>query len=104
MPSLKFDKFIGIVTRFGRSNRPEGSLDDCKNLQLGQTLNKLTLRKGYTAGLTSAVDRSGTKTAGSFKYPRGTFPATESPSAQNIEILAVTIGGSKYYFQRPFWE
>mgnify|MGYP001563283883 CR=1 FL=1 len=71
---------------------------------LGQTLEKLTLRTGYDADIASApVDKSGTKTLTSFKFPRGTYPATESPSAQNIQVLAGTVSGTNYYFQKPFW-
>ena len=68
MPSLPINKWLGLVTRFGRDSRPVGSLDDCENLQLGQTLEKMTLRTGYDTDITSApVDMSTTKTLTSFK-------------------------------------
>ncbi len=105
MQSLTISKWLGIVTRFGRDSRPIGSCDDTENLQLGQTLEKMVQRTGYDTDITSApVDMSTTKTLGSFKFPRGTFPATESPSAQNIQVLAGAISGTNYYFQKPFWK
>jgi len=66
---------------------------------------KPSLRTGYAAGLTSAPTSIGGTVLSTFRYPRGTYPATESPTAQNIEVLCGTDGSAgKHYFQRPFWK
>jgi len=107
MPEFKLNKFLGLCTRTGRDSRPLGSLDDAENVVFNTYTGKASARTGYATDLTSApTDVSGATALASFRYPRGTYPATEHPSsgAKDITVLCGTDGSSgKHYFVRPFW-
>lgn len=103
--TLSFKSWYGLFTRASRGTRPVGALDLSDNLVFNTKTLKPSLRTGYFKGLTAAPsDLSQATALSSFRYPRGVHPATETPTAQNLVVIAGTDGSAgKHYFQRPFW-
>lgn len=105
MPELRIKGFLGLYTRADRGQKPLGALEGVENLMFNKVIGQGALRTGYSADLSGSIaDFQATTTITSYRFPRGTHPATEAPSSQNIRILCGTDGSSgTHYFVKPFW-
>jgi hypothetical protein len=102
---IAIKKWLGIVTRPTRGTSPLGALESVKNFKFNKTMNAMSLRDGTTLYAPDPffTDFEGTVTLTTVDH---FFPlSTESPTAENIDILCGRDGSdNKYIFQRKFWE
>lgn len=106
MPDIKIDQWKGLGTRWGRSVRPLGFLDDVLNAVLNKKTNKLITRSGYVIDTAQPyTDVSGNTVLTTLSSPNGEFYcATESPESIDMPVLAgKTAGGTTHFFQKPFY-
>lgn len=100
---VRFDKFFGLGTRWGRNLRPPGFLDDVQNMVLNNKSGKLVSRTGYAADLNGDItDVSGAIVIHTFD--RLFYTATETPESVNIKVIAgKTAGATPYFLQDRFY-